>query len=198
MGSATAPRCMRRQVRQHQERRRQSGSIAIQPARVKAAQKRPLPTSSARGICLCLRLRRRVTHATRPVLRPGAPTRRGRCLRGRHRRRCGCRLAPTRWHRLDLPPRRRLDAAVSPNGHRLYVANIDSTDVSVVSTSSGNTTDTIPVGSSPNSIVHHPNGTRVYVGRSPDGFISVIDTRNQDGHQQHPATAAAMVVGDQL
>ena len=52
--------------------------------------------------------------------------------------------------------------AVSPNGNRLYVANIDSSDVSVVSTSSGNTTDTIPVGSSANSIAHHPNGTRVY------------------------------------
>src|SRR6185369_5437879 len=82
MSSATAPRCTRRQVRQRQEWRRQSGSIAIQAARVKAGQKRPRPTSSAkRTIRLRLRLRRRVTHATGPVIQPGAPTRYGRCLR---------------------------------------------------------------------------------------------------------------------
>ena len=66
MGSATAPRCTRRQVRQRQEWRRQSGSIAIRAARMKPGQKRPFPTSSARGHPdPRLGFRRRVTHATR-------------------------------------------------------------------------------------------------------------------------------------
>src|ERR1700688_4505272 len=50
MGSATAPRCTRRKVRQRQQRRRQSESEAIQAARVKSGRQRTLPTSSAGDI----------------------------------------------------------------------------------------------------------------------------------------------------
>jgi hypothetical protein len=85
VGSATAPSCTRPQVKQRQQRRRQSESEAIQAARGKPGQKQPLPTSSARRHPgLRLAFRRRVTHATttRSVNRPALGTEAHRPTRG--------------------------------------------------------------------------------------------------------------------
>src|SRR6478735_3523452 len=73
-----------------------------------------------------------------------------------------------------------LDLAVSPSGSQLYVANVNSSDVSVVDTDAEATTSTIGIDSDPASVVLHPGGSVAYVARSGDGVISVIDASSQN------------------
>ncbi len=70
--------------------------------------------------------------------------------------------------------------AVSPDGSKVYVANIESNTVSVIDTATNTITTTIPVGSFPESVAVSPDGSKVYVtngtsGTTP-GTVSVIDT----------------------
>jgi YVTN family beta-propeller protein len=57
-----------------------------------------------------------------------------------------------------------------------YVANSDSTNVSVIDTASNTVTATIPVGAVPAGIAFSPDGAIAYVTSEEDGTISVINT----------------------
>jgi YVTN family beta-propeller protein len=66
--------------------------------------------------------------------------------------------------------------AVSPSGDRLYVGNSASSTVSVIATTSNTVVDTIGPGAglqSPQQLVVHPDGTRLYCNGF--GGMSVID-----------------------
>jgi len=66
--------------------------------------------------------------------------------------------------------------AVSPDGSKVYVANIVSNNVSVIATSSNAVTATIPVDSSPYSVAVTPDGSKVYVANQGTDNVSVIAT----------------------
>ncbi len=70
--------------------------------------------------------------------------------------------------------------AVSPDGSKVYIANIEFNTVSVIDTASNTVTATIPVGVNPESVAVTPDSSKVYVtngtsGSTP-GTVSVIDT----------------------
>ncbi len=78
-----------------------------------------------------------------------------------------------------------IGVAVSPDGSRVYVTNLNSNTVSVIDTATGQVTDTIPVGISPEGVAVSPDGSRVYVtnqcassssSNCTNGTVSVIDT----------------------
>jgi len=64
---------------------------------------------------------------------------------------------------------------VSPDGSKVYVANIGSNTVSVVSTDTGAVTATISFGSAPLAVAFSPSGDKVYVTTVNNG-VSVIST----------------------
>ena len=72
--------------------------------------------------------------------------------------------------------------AITPNGQYVYVTNVGSNSVSVISTSSNSVVSTITVGSNPNGVAITPNGQYVYVANSQYGSsgggntVSVIST----------------------
>jgi YVTN family beta-propeller protein len=65
--------------------------------------------------------------------------------------------------------------AMSPDGRRAYVTNIDTNRVTVVDIASGSVVDSIPVGKAPYGIAVAGDG-RAYVVNSDDSTVSVIDT----------------------
>ncbi len=70
---------------------------------------------------------------------------------------------------------------VSPDGSRVYVANLGSNIVSVIDTANDTMTATIPVGVHPFGVAVNPDGSRVYVSlcaSCANGMVSVIDTAN--------------------
>ncbi len=70
---------------------------------------------------------------------------------------------------------------VSPDGSRVYVANLGSNIVSVIDTANDTMTATIPVGVHPFGVAVNPDGSRVYVSlcaSCANGTVSVIDTAN--------------------
>ncbi|AKB20015.1 PKD domain-containing protein [Methanosarcina sp. WWM596] len=66
--------------------------------------------------------------------------------------------------------------AATPDGTKVYVANIDDDSVSVISTATNKVIATIPVGNTPWGVVASPKGDKVYVTNIVDDTISVIDT----------------------
>ncbi|TVL94153.1 serine/threonine-protein kinase [Streptomyces sp. SAJ15] len=67
--------------------------------------------------------------------------------------------------------------AVSPDGRRVYVANYDSSSVSVIDTATDRTVgDPIPVGDLPIGLAVSPDGRRAYVANYGPDSVSVIDT----------------------
>ncbi len=66
--------------------------------------------------------------------------------------------------------------AVSPDGTRVYVANYNSNNISVIDTAANNVTATVDVGSHPGGVAVSPDGTRVYVANEFNHSVSVIDT----------------------
>jgi YVTN family beta-propeller protein len=75
--------------------------------------------------------------------------------------------------------------AVSPDGTRVYVANLGpftvgsgyvASNVTVINTANNTVSATIAVGSSPSAITFAPNGTYAYVANSGQYTVSVIDT----------------------
>ncbi|MET7622535.1 YncE family protein, partial [Streptomyces sp. NPDC005408] len=58
----------------------------------------------------------------------------------------------------------------------VYVANIGSNSVSVISTRTHGVTDTIEVGAGPNGLAVSPDGSHVYVSEFDADRVSVIDT----------------------
>jgi YVTN family beta-propeller protein len=68
------------------------------------------------------------------------------------------------------------DLAITPNRQKVYVANIGSNNVSVISTTSRTVMATIPVGTSPVHVAVTPDGSRVYVANSGSNNLSVINS----------------------
>ncbi len=68
------------------------------------------------------------------------------------------------------------DAAVCPDGSRLWVVNAASNDVSVVDLLARRLLAHIEVGDNPRGIVLSPNGETAYVNNTLAGTVSVIDT----------------------
>jgi YVTN family beta-propeller protein len=68
------------------------------------------------------------------------------------------------------------DAAITPDGHELWVANAASNDLSVIDLASRQLTSHIEVGDNPRGIVLSPQGDRAYVNNTLAGTLSVIDT----------------------
>ncbi len=66
--------------------------------------------------------------------------------------------------------------ALTPGGLKLYVANYSSGTVSVIDTTRGVVTATIPVGAGPVDVAVSPDGTSAYVSCETEKSVSVIDT----------------------
>ncbi|NXY93230.1 YncE family protein [Streptomyces sp. BR123] len=66
-----------------------------------------------------------------------------------------------------------------PDGRQVYVANIGSDNVSVISTRGRAVTDTVAVGDGPSSLAVSPGGSPVYVSNFDSDTLSVIDTPRQ-------------------
>jgi YVTN family beta-propeller protein len=65
---------------------------------------------------------------------------------------------------------------VSADGSRLYVANEDTAQVSVVDTASGTIVATVKIGEEPEGVTIRPDGKVVYVTSEEDGAVFAIDT----------------------
>jgi len=66
--------------------------------------------------------------------------------------------------------------AINTSGTKVYVANWDSNDVSVIDTSTNTVTATVPVGKEPKGVAVTPDGTKIYVTNTNSSTVSVIDT----------------------
>jgi YVTN family beta-propeller protein len=66
--------------------------------------------------------------------------------------------------------------AVSADGTRLYVANEDAAQLSVVDTATGNVIATAKIGEEPEGVTIRPDGKVVYVTSEGDGAVFAIDT----------------------
>jgi len=75
---------------------------------------------------------------------------------------------------------RRQGAAVSPDGKRVYIANLEDNSVSVIDTFTNTALDTLTTGfHRPVGVAFSPDGKRVYVADSvPTGTLTVIDASN--------------------
>jgi YVTN family beta-propeller protein len=78
---------------------------------------------------------------------------------------------------------------VSPSGTRLYVANEETAQLTVVDVPSGRVVATVNVGDEPEGVAIRPDGRVVYVTSEADGDIFVIDTATN-------ALIAKIAVGD--
>ena len=72
------------------------------------------------------------------------------------------------------------DLALSPDGSRLYVVNLDAETVSVIDLASGGIERSIPVGTSPSSITLSRDGAYAYVTNFRGGDLDVIDTESNE------------------
>lgn len=68
------------------------------------------------------------------------------------------------------------DAALGPDGTRLYVANLGSATISVVDTIAKRTIANIKVGASPGGLALTPDGKTLWVASGDDGTIAAIDS----------------------
>jgi YVTN family beta-propeller protein len=66
--------------------------------------------------------------------------------------------------------------AVSPDSHRVYLADSGIDAVSVIDADSNTVTKTIPVGDSPKGVAVSPDGRRAYITNPDSATVSVIDT----------------------
>ena len=64
--------------------------------------------------------------------------------------------------------------AVSPDGKRVYVANQQSNNISVIDTETNRVTATVSVGSSPFGVATTPDGSKVYVTCEQASSVYVI------------------------
>ncbi|MBT3353065.1 MAG: YncE family protein [Nitrospinaceae bacterium] len=66
--------------------------------------------------------------------------------------------------------------AVSPDGGRIYVADLTADIITVIDTNTFNTLDVFQTGDAPNDIEVSPDGTRLYVANRFSESVSVFDT----------------------
>ena len=64
--------------------------------------------------------------------------------------------------------------AITPDGTKAYVTNLDYHTVSVINTATNTVSATITVGDGPYGVVITPDGTKAYVTNRRDGSVSVI------------------------
>ena len=67
-------------------------------------------------------------------------------------------------------------AAITPDGSKLYVVNARSNDISVINTATNTVVATIPVAAHPESIAITPDGTKAYVALTNGAAVAVVDT----------------------
>jgi YVTN family beta-propeller protein len=65
---------------------------------------------------------------------------------------------------------------ILPDGSRIYVANSDSNNVSVIDPATNTVLKTIEGFSTPVQAASHPNGKKVYITNKSGNSVSVIDT----------------------
>jgi YVTN family beta-propeller protein len=70
-------------------------------------------------------------------------------------------------------------AALSPDGASLYVANLASKSVSVISTATNDLIDTVGVGNRPRAVAFTPDGTTVLVSNSAEATVTAIRTADR-------------------
>jgi YVTN family beta-propeller protein len=66
--------------------------------------------------------------------------------------------------------------AVTPDGRKVYVANIDSNTVAVIDRATNTVNATIAVGRAPQGVAVRPDGSTVYVANGASNSVSVIAT----------------------
>jgi YVTN family beta-propeller protein len=76
---------------------------------------------------------------------------------------------------------------ISADGTRMYVANEDTAQVSVVDVPSGKIVATVKVGEEPEGVTIRPDGQVVYVTSEDDGAVFAIDTRTNKVVARIPA-----------
>ncbi|MCK9911782.1 hypothetical protein MXD81_21685, partial [Microbacteriaceae bacterium K1510] len=67
---------------------------------------------------------------------------------------------------------------VSPDATRVYVVNVQSATVSVISTETLKTVASVAVGHMPYGVATSIDGERVIVASQSSGSVSVVDARN--------------------
>ena len=72
-------------------------------------------------------------------------------------------------------------AAVSPDGSTVYVANPDSDSVSFVDAATGQVSQTVTVPGNPDTLAVTPDGSQLWVAGHDSGILTVIDTAT--GHR---------------
>ena len=65
--------------------------------------------------------------------------------------------------------------AITPDGTKVYVANFDSNNVSVIDAATKSVTAVVNVGQFPFGVAVTPDGTKIYVANFGSNNISVID-----------------------
>src|SRR5262249_48347924 len=75
---------------------------------------------------------------------------------------------------------------ISADGTRMYVANEDAAQVSVVDIASGNVVATVKIGEEPEGVTIRPDGKVVYVTSEEDGAVFAIDTATNKGLKRIP------------
>ena len=66
-------------------------------------------------------------------------------------------------------------AALCPDGTKVYVANKDDDNISVINTISNTVINTVAVGKNPWGVVINPSGTKAFIANSGSNSVSVID-----------------------
>jgi len=75
---------------------------------------------------------------------------------------------------------------VSPDGNRLYTANIESENVSVIDRESGALITQIPCGKGAEGMALTPDGKRLWVGNQTGGSITIIDVKTHQAVKTFP------------
>jgi YVTN family beta-propeller protein len=86
--------------------------------------------------------------------------------------------------------------AVDPAYDTIYVTNMDSGTLSVISGATDTVTDTVPVGQDPFGVGFDPVNDSVYVANLADNTVSVIDAASVPGTFTYsPAAGTVLTVG---
>jgi len=93
---------------------------------------------------------------------------------------------------VDRPMNLPFDLAFSPDGQRLYVANLGSGDVSVIDLATRRPVAHLDVGDGPRAIVVTSDGRKAYVANSLSDDVSVIDLTSHREIKRIPVTRSPL------
>ena len=85
--------------------------------------------------------------------------------------------------------------AISADGTRMYVANEDAAQVSVVDVPSGTVVATVKIGEEPEGVTIRPDGKVVYVTSEEDSAVFAIDTATNQVLKRIPVGARPRSIG---